>query len=132
MLKLNTKCWISAFNAQGSRGIILVVQVRSVKIYVAIVEALSKNKILWNSGNHSEFQPPWMLMYIFKGFLESHHVYDETRGTGIVFSWLYGYLYCLTDSNESHVREVSVDYFNSTLKSLQNILIWTIWLEKSS
>jgi predicted oxidoreductase (fatty acid repression mutant protein) len=35
------KCWNSAFNAQGSRVIIVVLQ-RGVKIYVAAVEALSK------------------------------------------------------------------------------------------
>ncbi len=73
-----------------------------------------------------------MQMYFFAEFYESHHVYDQTHGTCIIFSWLYGILYCLTDSNESHVREVSADCFNSTLKSLQNILIWTIWLEEAS
>jgi hypothetical protein len=26
-------------------------------------------------------------------FFESHPVYDQTQGTGAVFSWLYGYLY---------------------------------------
>jgi predicted oxidoreductase (fatty acid repression mutant protein) len=35
-------CWSSAFNAQGSRVIIVVVQVGTVKIYVAAVEALRK------------------------------------------------------------------------------------------
>jgi hypothetical protein len=103
MQKLSAKCWILAFNAQGSRGIILVVQVRAMKNYVAVVEALRKKE---RQG--------------------------ETQGTGIVFPWLYGYLYCLTDSNESHVREVSVHWFNSTLKSLHNILIWTVWLEKAT
>jgi len=44
MLKLSTKCLFSAFNAQGSRGIILVVQVGAVKIYVAVVEALMKKE----------------------------------------------------------------------------------------
>jgi hypothetical protein len=30
-----------------------------------------------------------MLMYFFAGFfLESHTVYDQTQGTGAVFSWL--------------------------------------------
>jgi hypothetical protein len=29
------KCWNSAFNAQGSRVIIVIVHVRAVKIYVA-------------------------------------------------------------------------------------------------
>jgi hypothetical protein len=37
------KCWLSAFNAQGSRITIVVVQVGEVKIYVpAAVEALRK------------------------------------------------------------------------------------------
>ncbi len=50
MLKLGTKCWISAFNAQGSRGIIVAVQVGAVKMYVAEVEALRKNESRWKWG----------------------------------------------------------------------------------
>ncbi len=38
------KWWNSAFNAQGSRVIIVVVQVGTVKIYVAAVEELRKNE----------------------------------------------------------------------------------------
>jgi hypothetical protein len=38
------KCSNSAFNAQGSRVIIVVVQVGAVKIYVAAVEALRQNE----------------------------------------------------------------------------------------
>jgi hypothetical protein len=34
MLKLSTKCSISAFNVQGSRGIIVAGQVGAVKMYV--------------------------------------------------------------------------------------------------
>ncbi len=37
------KCWNSAFNAQGWRVIIVVVQVGALKIHVAAVEALKKN-----------------------------------------------------------------------------------------
>jgi hypothetical protein len=44
MLKLSTKRRVSAFNAQGSRGIIVAVQVGAVKIYVAGVEALRKKE----------------------------------------------------------------------------------------
>jgi predicted oxidoreductase (fatty acid repression mutant protein) len=36
------KCSYSAFNAQGSRIIIVVVQLGAVKIYVALVEVLRK------------------------------------------------------------------------------------------
>jgi hypothetical protein len=38
------KCCNLAFNAQGSRLLIVVVQVRAVKIYVAAVEALRKKE----------------------------------------------------------------------------------------
>jgi hypothetical protein len=38
------KCCNSAFNAQGLRLIIVVVQLGAVKIYVAAVEALRKRK----------------------------------------------------------------------------------------
>jgi len=41
---LSMKCWNSAFNAQGSRVIIVVVRVGAVRIYVAAVEALTKTK----------------------------------------------------------------------------------------
>jgi hypothetical protein len=60
------KCWnISAFHAQGSRLIIVVVQLGgAVKIYVAAVDSLRKKENIgwWNSVYHenwwfSEFHP---------------------------------------------------------------------------
>jgi hypothetical protein len=45
------KCWYSAFNAQGSRLIIVVVQLGAVKIYVAAVEALRKKE----RGDETQF-----------------------------------------------------------------------------
>jgi len=44
MLQLIMKCWNSAFNAQGSRLIIVIVQLGLVKIYVVVVEALRKKE----------------------------------------------------------------------------------------
>ncbi len=44
LLNLKMKCWNSAFNAQGSRLIIVVVHVGAVKIYVAAVEVLRKKE----------------------------------------------------------------------------------------
>ncbi len=44
LLNLGMKWWNSAFNAQGSRVIIVVVQVWAVKIYVAAVQALKKKE----------------------------------------------------------------------------------------
>ncbi len=38
------KCWYSTFNAQGSRLIIVVVQLGAVKMCVAAVEALKKKE----------------------------------------------------------------------------------------
>ncbi len=50
LLNLSMKCWNSAFDAQGSRIIIIVVHIRAVKIYVAAVEALRKmERGGWNS-----------------------------------------------------------------------------------
>ncbi len=45
------KCWNSAFNAQGSRVIIVVVQVGAVKIYVAAVEEHMKKE----RGDETQF-----------------------------------------------------------------------------
>ncbi len=44
LLNLSMKCWNSAFNAQGLRVIIVVIQVGEVKIYVAEVEVLRKKE----------------------------------------------------------------------------------------
>jgi hypothetical protein len=38
------KCWKSTFNAQGSRIIIVALQLGAVKIYAARVEALKKKE----------------------------------------------------------------------------------------
>jgi hypothetical protein len=38
------KCWNSTFNAQGSRVIIVVVHVGSVKIYVVVVQVFRKKE----------------------------------------------------------------------------------------
>jgi predicted oxidoreductase (fatty acid repression mutant protein) len=38
------KCWKSAFNAQGSRLVIVALQVGAMKIYAATVEALKKKQ----------------------------------------------------------------------------------------
>jgi hypothetical protein len=43
-LNFNLKCWNSACNAQGSKVIIVIVQVGAPKIYVAAVEALRKKE----------------------------------------------------------------------------------------
>jgi len=69
MLKLNAKCWISAFNAQGSRGIIVVVQVGAVKIYVATVETLRKKERQGETQKtiknwwFSKFHPPLIVLF---------------------------------------------------------------------
>ncbi len=45
------KCWNLAFNAQGSRVIMVVVQVGAVKIYVTALEALNKKE----TGDETRF-----------------------------------------------------------------------------
>jgi len=44
MLQFTMKCLYSALNAQGSRLIIIIVQLRAVKIYVVGVEALREKE----------------------------------------------------------------------------------------
>jgi len=51
LLNLSMKCWNSAYNAHGSKIIIVVVQVGGVKIYVAAVEALRKKE----RGDETQF-----------------------------------------------------------------------------
>ncbi len=71
MLQLSMKCWNLAYNAQGWGLIIVVVQVRGVKIYVAAVEALRKKEredetqFTTKIDGSLSFNPPWMLMYFF-------------------------------------------------------------------
>jgi hypothetical protein len=50
LLNLSMKCWYSTFNAQGSR-VIIVVQVRAVKLDVATVQALRKDE----RGDETQF-----------------------------------------------------------------------------
>jgi hypothetical protein len=76
------KCWISAFNAQGSRLIIVALHVRAVKIYAATIEALKK-KEKKGSPQKLRYPHPWMLMGFFFG--ESHPIYDQTEGFSVVF-----------------------------------------------
>jgi hypothetical protein len=89
------KCWNSAFNAQGSRLIIVLVQVGAVKIYVAAVEARRKKerqdetRFTTKIDGFLSFTPLWMQRYFFAGFFESHPGYDQTQSSGAVFVLLY-------------------------------------------
>ncbi len=78
---------ISAFNAQGSRLIIVVVQFGAVKICVAAVEALTRKErqdetqFITKVDGFSEFHPPLKANVLFCRFLKkSHPVYDQTQG----------------------------------------------------
>jgi hypothetical protein len=97
MLKLNTKCWISAFNARGSRWIIVAVQVGAVKMYVAVVEPLRKKERHDSLRNYQNWwfsgvptPPPLMLMYFFAGFFWiSPHVWPNSRYCCCLFLTLW-------------------------------------------
>ncbi len=60
MLKLGTKCWISAFNAQSWRGVTVPVWVVAVKIYVAAVEALKKKERQSETQDSSKLMVFWV------------------------------------------------------------------------
>jgi hypothetical protein len=72
-----------------------------VKIYVATVEPLRKKERRGETQEPSKLMVFWVsppplnanILYC-RLFFESHRVYDQTQGTGVVFSWIYGYLYC--------------------------------------
>jgi hypothetical protein len=67
-MNLRMKCWNSASNAQGGGLIIVVVQVRGAKIYVAQEEALRKKErqdetqFTTKIDGFLSFNPPRMLM----------------------------------------------------------------------
>jgi hypothetical protein len=98
LLNLSMKCWNSAFNAQGSKIIIMVVQVGAVKIYVAAVEALrKKGKTGWNSMYHQnwwENQKFGSQLFCFVRFsfplTRLMAYYAETARSRPLFAWLYG------------------------------------------
>jgi hypothetical protein len=52
---LGMKCWNSAFNAQRSKVIIIVVQVAAVQIYIAAVQALRKKE----TQDETQFTTKW-------------------------------------------------------------------------
>jgi len=71
------KCWNSAFNAEGSRVVKVVVQVRAAKIYVAAVEALKKKEPTKFDGFLS-FSPLNANVLSCRFKKKSHPVYDQT------------------------------------------------------
>ncbi len=97
IIKSGYECWNSAFNAQGSRLIIVVVQLGAVKIYVRSsggAQEKRKERVknpmkltIWHKKDGAHF---WVspslekgLMYFFAGlfFWESHPVLDQTQGS---------------------------------------------------
>ncbi len=96
LLNLNMKSSNSAFNAQDSR-VTIVAQLRTEKMYVAAVEAIMKKE----RGDETQFitqKNPWFSQFhlllnanvhFCRVFFSSHPVYDQTQGSGAVFSILY-------------------------------------------
>ncbi len=74
MLQLSMKCWNSAFNAQSSRLIIVLVQLGTLNIHVTAVEMLMKKErqgetqFTTKIDSFLSFIPPWMLLYTFSRF----------------------------------------------------------------
>jgi hypothetical protein len=91
-----------ASNAQGLEVIIIVVHVGAVEIYVATVGALRKKerqdetqfttKIDGFLNSSSPSSPPLLNANVcfLAGFLLILHLYDQTQGSGAMFSLLYG------------------------------------------
>jgi hypothetical protein len=64
MLELNMKCWNSTFNAQGSKSIIVIVQVKEVRIYVATIELLMKKERQMKLNLPPKLMVFWVSPYI--------------------------------------------------------------------
>jgi hypothetical protein len=70
----------SAFNAKGSRVIIVVVQVGAVKIFAAAVEALKKKErqdetqVTTKIGGKTSLGPPYFALYNFHSQLHSPYL----------------------------------------------------------
>ncbi len=78
------KWWKSAFNAQGSRLIIIGLQVGAVKIYAASVEALKKKRKEGETQVTTKTEvPPPLNANVFY-FFESQPIYDQTQGSSVV------------------------------------------------
>jgi hypothetical protein len=92
--KVKTFQYHSAFNAQGSRLIIIVVQLGAVKTSVAAVEA-EKRKTGWNSVYHqnwwfSEFHPPLNANVLFyRCFLNLNLTLCMTKLRVLVLCFFY-------------------------------------------
>jgi hypothetical protein len=74
------KCWKSAFNAQGSRLIIVALQVGAVKIYAAPVEAQNKKE----RQGETQFAtktvvPPPLNANVFFFFWVSPYLWSNSR-----------------------------------------------------
>jgi hypothetical protein len=77
---------ISAFNAQGLRGIIVPVKVGAAKICGAAGKKKDRVKLI-KIVRFLSFTPPLDANLLFCSFfLKSHPVYDQTQRTGAVFS----------------------------------------------
>ncbi len=86
------KCGKSAFNGQGSRLIIVALQVGAVKICAATVEALKKKERHGETQftTKTEVPPPLNAnVFFFFGvsffFFEFRPIYDQTQGFSVVF-----------------------------------------------
>jgi len=79
------KCWKSAFNAQGSRIIIVALQVGAVKIYAATVKTTLKKKERPQKVTSPGPPPLNANVFNFNFIFECHPIYDQTQGSSVVF-----------------------------------------------
>jgi len=73
------KCWKSAFNAQGSRLVIVALQVG------ALIEAPKKEERQGETQFTTKTEVPLPLNASVFYFFESHPIYDQAQSSSIVF-----------------------------------------------
>jgi hypothetical protein len=98
LLNMGLKCWNSTFNAQGSRLLIIIVHVKTMRIYVTIVEVFMKKErrdeiqFTTKIDGFLSFTPRWILMFFSYIFLISPQLWSNSRFWSCVFLTLQIYL----------------------------------------
>jgi len=127
------KWWNSAFNARGRRLILVLVQLREVKIYVAAVEALRKKKrqdeteFSTNIDGFLIFIPRWVLIYFFANFiLISHCVWPNLGFWCCLFLTLWITLSYIEHEGISHICNSVWEENNHKENSLASCGTWKL------
>jgi hypothetical protein len=128
------KCWKSAFRAQGSRLIIVALQVGAVKMYAAIVQALKKKERQGEIQFTTKLRPPhpWMRMFLI--FLNLTLVMIKLRVL-VLLSLLYRQFYYISLMTRPSCKVIWIScgcifwwFFFLAMGDLAGLFSKTLWI----